>query len=72
MLFHTLRGLLVMKILEEWYVVIVYQFLRFGDTLHYHTSGKCTPSSRFYYDLLDTRADFVCIHQLILKSRSKH
>ena len=32
------------------------------------TSGNRTPGSRFYSDLLDT---FVCIHQLVLKRRSK-
>jgi len=31
------------------------------------TSGNRTPGSRLYYELLDTLADFVCIHQLILK-----
>jgi len=35
------------------------------------TSGNRTPGSRFYSDLLDTLVDFVCIHQLILKRRSK-
>ena len=32
------------------------------------TSGNRTPGSRFYSDLLDTS---VCIHQLVLKPRSK-
>ena len=40
-------------------------------TLHYITSGNRTPGSRFYSDLLDILADFVCIHQFILKRRSK-
>ena len=35
------------------------------------TSGNRTPGSRFYSDLLDTLADSVCIHQLLLKRRSK-
>ena len=35
------------------------------------TSGNRTPGSRFYSDLLDTLADSVCIHQLVLKHRSK-
>ena len=34
------------------------------------TSGNRTPGSRFYSDLLDTLADSVCIHQLVLKRRS--
>jgi len=33
------------------------------------TSGNHTPGSRFYSDLLDTLADSVCIHQLVLKCR---
>jgi len=38
--------------------------------LHYlhYKSGNRTPGSRFYSDLLDTLADFVCIHQLMLVS----
>ena len=35
-----------------------------------YSSGNRTPGSRFYSDLLDTLADFVCIHQLILQRRS--
>ena len=35
------------------------------------TSGNRTPGSRFYSDLLDTLADSVCVHQLVLKRRSK-
>ena len=35
------------------------------------TSGNRTPGSRFYSDLLDALADSVCIHQLVLKRRSK-
>ena len=31
------------------------------------TSGIRTPGSRFYFDRLDTLADFVCIHQHILE-----
>jgi len=31
------------------------------------TSGNCTPGSRSYSDLVDTCADYVCIHQLVLK-----
>jgi len=31
------------------------------------TIGNRTPGSRFYSDLLDTLADFICIHQLVLK-----
>ena len=34
-------------------------------------SGNRTPGSRFYSDLLDTWADSVCIHQLVLKHCSK-
>jgi len=30
-------------------------------------SGNRTPGSRFYSDLLDTLADSVCIHLLVLK-----
>jgi len=38
-----------------------------------HTSGNrtCTHGSRSYTDLLDTWADSVCIHQLVVKPRSK-
>jgi len=36
------------------------------------TSGNRTPGSRFYSDLLDTLVDSVCIHQLVLKRRSKY
>ena len=35
------------------------------------TSGNRTPGSRSYSDLLDALADSVCIHQLVLKQRSK-
>ena len=34
-----------------------------------YTSSNRTPGSRFYSDLLDTLADSVCIHQLLLKHR---
>jgi len=37
------------------------------NNLRFSSSGNRTPGSRFYSDLLDTMADFVCIHQLILK-----
>ena len=40
--------------------------------IYLFTSGNRTPCSRFYSDPLDTLADFICIHQLILKRRSKH
>ena len=32
------------------------------------TSGNCTPGSRFYSDLLDTLADSIYIHQVVLKA----
>jgi len=35
------------------------------------SSGNRTPRSMFYSDLLDTLPDSVCIHQLVLKRRSK-
>jgi len=35
------------------------------------SSGNRTRGSRYYSDLLDTLADSVCIHQLILKRCSK-
>ena len=43
----------------------------FAVNFLYIYSGNRTPGSRFYSDLLDTLADFVCIHQLIFKRRSK-
>jgi len=36
------------------------------------TSGNRTPGSRSYSDLLDTLADWVCIHLLVLMHCSKH
>ena len=53
------------------YVVLIlwYTFLWCGKDII--TSGNRTPGSRFYSDLLDTLADSVCIHQLVLKRRSK-
>jgi len=35
------------------------------------SSGNRTPGSRSYSDLVDTQADSVCIHQLVLKPQSK-
>ena len=35
------------------------------------TSSNHTPGSKSYSDLVDTRADSVCIHQLVLKPHSK-
>jgi len=35
------------------------------------SSGNRTPGSRFYSDHLDTLADSVRIHQLVLKRNSK-
>jgi len=35
------------------------------------TSGNRTPGSRSYSDLVDTWANSVCIHQLVLKLCSK-
>jgi len=35
------------------------------------SSGNHTPGSRFYFELLDTSADSLCIHQLVLQCRSK-
>jgi len=40
-------------------------------TLHYITSGKRTPGSRSYFDIVDTWVDSACIHQLVLKLCSK-
>jgi len=39
-------------------------------TLHYIMSSNSTPSSRSYSDLVDTWADPVCIHQVVLRPRS--
>jgi len=36
--------------------------------LYYITSGNRTPGSRSYPGLLDTLADSICIHQLVLKA----
>jgi len=44
------------------------QRLHLSKELRTDTSGNRTPGSRFYSDLLDTLADFVCIHQLVLKT----
>jgi len=64
-----------METLEgRWYIVInTYKFAIFEIWRFFYitTSGNHTPGSRFYSDLLDTSADFVCIHQLVLKHRSK-
>ena len=35
--------------------------------IHLFSSGNCTPGSRSYSDLVDTWADSVCIHQLVLR-----
>jgi len=35
------------------------------------TSGNHTPGSRSYSDLVDTWADSICIHQLVLRPCSK-
>ena len=37
------------------------------ESYPYCSSGNCTPGSRSYSDLVDTWADFVCIHQLVLR-----
>ena len=48
-----------------------YIFIRLAQTrpnyFYMYSSGNCTPGNRSYSDLLDTWADSVCIHQLILK-----
>ena len=36
------------------------------------TSGNRTPGNRSYSDLLDSLADSVCIHQLVLKGPLKN
>jgi len=36
-----------------------------------NSTGNHTPGSRSYFDLMDTWADSLCIHQLVLKPCSK-
>ena len=45
--------------------------LHIGGNILLDTSGNHTPGGRSYYDLVDTWADSVCIHHLVLKACSK-
>ena len=48
------------------YMIIYITWNNFSPTRSV-SSGNRTPGSRFYSDLLDTLADSICIHQLVLK-----
>ena len=55
---------------DVWYMNVI-KVLDFEKLFCIVTSGNQTPGSRFYSDLLDTLADSVCIHHVVLKRRSK-
>jgi len=49
----------------------VWVVIQIARLFAYLSSGNRAPGSRFYSDILDTLADSVCIHRLVLKRRSK-
>ena len=66
------HAVLIVRVNSERLGLPVQWFIQRGSQLiDYITSGNFTPGGRFYSDLLDTLADSVCIHQLVLKHRSK-
>jgi len=50
------------------YIILFHSCTCLALFFNYITSGNRTPGSRFYSDLLDAS---VCMHQLILKRRSR-
>ena len=66
--FYTELFYAIIPILFPYYMTFSYCYTCY---FFFFTSGNRTPNSRSYADLVDTWAQCVCIHQLVLKTRSK-